>query len=174
MAATSFDASMKFMLLSEGGWSNNPRDPGGATMEGITFATFRAHFPHATLDDLRDITNEQRDDIYRHGYWNAVKADDLPAGVDLSVFDFGVNAGPGRSTRLLQGVVGTPEDGILGPHSLASIAAMPVGSIIHGLAVAQQAYYESLSTFDDFGDGWTRRTNDREAAAIELSGVAMS
>lgn len=171
---SSFKPSMKFMLTQEGGWANNPRDPGGATNKGVTWAVFKAHYPHSTLNDLRHITDEQVDDIYLHGYWNAVKADDLPAGVDLSVFDFGVNAGPGRSTRLLQGVVGTNTDGILGPFSMKAIEAMPVGSIIQGLAVAQQAYYESLSTFDDFGVGWTRRTNDREAEALELSGVAMS
>lgn len=170
MASASFAASLAFTLQSEGGWSDNPLDKGGATMKGITFATFRQYNPGATVDDLRNISDGQVADIYRRGYWNAVKGDDLPAGVDLSVFDMGVNAGPGRSIRLLQGAVGVTEDGAIGPITLAAIAAADPQNLIGTLAASQQAYYERLPTFDTFGDGWTSRTAARKAAALALTG----
>lgn len=171
MAATSFATALAFTLQSEGGWSDDPRDPGGATMEGITLATYRLHFPNASKTDLRDITDEEVGDIYRNGYWNAVKGDELPAGVDLSVFDFGVNAGPGRSIRLLQRSVGTAVDGILGPASLMAIQAQAIDRLISVLAAEQLAFYQGLDGWETFGNGWARRTAQREQAARQLAGI---
>lgn len=170
MASASFAAALAFTLQAEGGWSDDPADPGGATMKGITLATFRQHYPGSTVDDLRDISDDQVADIYRTGYWNAVKGDDLPAGVDLSVFDMAVNAGPGRSIRLLQGVVGADPDGVIGPETMGAVAAQDHGSTIERLRDAQQQYYGSLPTFDRFGAGWTNRTNARRDAALALIG----
>lgn len=168
MSSTSFDVALAFTLQSEGGWSDDPADPGGATMKGITIGTFRGHFPGATIDQLRNITDEQVADIYRHGYWNAVKGDDLPIGVDLSAFDFAVNAGPGRSIRLLQHAVGAVADGLIGPQTMRDIEQLDPGDIVSELGRQQQAYYESLPTFGRFGHGWTRRTAERGAAAMRL------
>lgn len=165
---SSFTAALAFTLQSEGGWSDNPDDNGGATMKGITLTTFRQHYPGATADDLRNITDDQVADIYRTGYWNAVKADGLPLGVDLSVFDFGVNAGPGRSIRLLQAAAGVAADGIIGPITMAKIAGMDPDVLVADLAERQQSYYEGLSTFDEFGEGWSRRTAERQKAALAL------
>lgn len=171
MSAASFDTALAFTLQAEGGWSDNPLDAGHETMKGITLATFRAHFPGATAAQLRNITDAQVADIYRHGYWNAVKGDDLPAGVDLSVFDMGVNAGPGRSIRLLQSVVNVAADGVLGPISMAAIGGANLIFTIGNLWRRQMSYYEGLSTFGTFGAGWTRRTDERRAAALQLAGA---
>lgn len=168
MAAENFATALAFTLEAEGGWSDNPADPGGATMKGITFGTFLEHYPGATLNDLRNITDTQVADIYRHGYWNAVKGDDLPAGVDLSVFDMGVNAGPGRSTRILQDAVGSKADGIIGPITMKAIKGVSPIALIHVLASEQQNYYEGLRSFDTFGEGWTKRTEERQTAALAL------
>lgn len=171
MSAASFDTALAFTLQAEGGWSDNPIDKGGPTMKGITLATFRAHFHGTTAAQLRNITDAQVADIYRHGYWNAVKGDDLPAGIDLSAFDMGVNAGPGRSIRLLQSTVNVATDGVLGPISLMAIAAADPVLTIGNLWRRQMSYYEGLSTFGTFGAGWTRRTDERRAAALQLAGA---
>lgn len=143
-------------------------------MKGITLATYRQHHPHATKLDLRHITDEEVADIYRTGYWNAVKGDGLPAGVDLSVFDMAVNAGPGRSVRQLQSAVGVTADGVLGPVSMKAVTSANPGLLIGTLWRRQMTYYEGLATFDTFGKGWSRRTDERRAAALELAGVMMS
>lgn len=171
MTAANFPTCLRFTLREEGGWVDNPLDNGGPTMKGITFATFRAHFLDATLTDLRTITDTEVSEIYRNGYWNAVKADDLPTGVDLSAFDFGVSAGPGRSIRLLQSAIGVSPDGILGPLSMRAVRAMDPLVVIGNLWRRQMTYYVSLSTFGTFGKGWTSRTDARRAAALQLAGA---
>src|SRR6185437_13093294 len=99
---TLFDTALAFTLAQEGSFVDNPADPGGATNKGITLATFREYQPGATVDELRAISDADVWRIYRLGYWNRMRCGDLPAGVGLSVFDFGVNAGPVPSARMLQ------------------------------------------------------------------------
>lgn len=171
MTAANFAASLAFTLQSEGGWSDDDRDPGGATMKGITFSTFQSHYPGSTVDDLRNITDEQVNDIYRIGYWNAVKGDDLPNGVDLSVFDMAVNAGQGRSIRLLQQAVNVAADGVIGPISMAAINAADPTVLVGNLWRRQTSYYEASALFPTFGRGWLARADERRAAALELAGA---
>ncbi len=84
-------------------------------MKGVTLATFRRHYgKQKTKKDLRNITTRQLQNIYRKGYWDKCKCDDLPAGVDYAVFDAAVNSGPGRSAKWLQGAVGAKQDGGIG------------------------------------------------------------
>lgn len=170
MTTGNFQACLAFALNQEGGWSMNPKDPGGATMKGVTIATFQRYHPGATVDDLRNITYEQLTDIYRDGYWDAVRGDDLPSGVDLMVFDFGVNAGPARSVTFLQRAVGVAEDGIIGPISLAAIGKTSPVSMISTLAGLQRAHYRSLATFQTFGAGCMARTDQRVTFALRISG----
>lgn len=171
MTALNFPACLAFTLAQEGGWSDRPRDKGGPTNRGITLATFREYFSGATLDDLRVITDDQVTDIYRDGYWKTVRGDDLPAGVDLSVFDMAVNAGPDRSIRLLQDATNVTVDGILGPISMQAITAIDPAVLIGKLSRQQSFYYDGLLRFDTFGRGWITRTNQRRAAALQLAGA---
>lgn len=171
MTALNFPAALAFTLASEGGWNDDPRDRGGPTMKGITFASFLAYYPSATLDDLRTITDDEVENIYRYYYWARVRGDDLPAGVDLSIFDFGVNAGPDRSIRLLQDTIHVAPDGILGPISLAAITRANPITLISNLWARQRAYYEALPGFATFGRGWIARTSQRRAAALKLAGA---
>jgi lysozyme family protein len=97
-----------------------------------------------------------------------VRGDDLPAGVDLSVFDFGVNAGPRRSVEMLQSAVGVDADGDLGPISMAAISAASPATVVASLSGMQRAHYESLDTFDVFGAGWLARNERRLQAATAL------
>jgi lysozyme family protein len=170
MSAANFPAAMAFTLAEEGGFVDNPADPGGATNKGITLAMFQAYLHGATVKDLVSITDAEVFAIYRRGYWNAVSADALPSGLDLMVFDFGVNTGPGRSVRLMQETIGVDADGQIGPVTLARLGQMKVTGIIATLGQMQAAYYRGLDGFASFGDGWLARTTRRQAAALALAG----
>lgn len=111
MAASTYDEALRRLLAHEGGYSNHPSDPGGPTNFGITLADYRRYIkPDATADDVRAMSVDQAKAIYRKRYWDAQRCDELPAGVDYSVFDYGVNSGIGRSGKVLRRVVGLPDD----------------------------------------------------------------
>lgn len=168
MVASNFPACLDFTLRAEGGWSNNPADPGGATMKGVTLRTFRHFYPGSTVSQLRNITDAQLARIYHIGYWEPVHGDDMPSGVDLVCFDMAVNAGPGRSVIMLQDAVGAHADGVIGPRTLAAIQATKPLSIINSMIEAQRAYYRSLATFSTFGKGWLARTQQRLDTALAM------
>jgi lysozyme family protein len=170
----SFDICLAFTLKAEGGFVDNPADPGGATNMGITLATYRqwSDDPDLGVLQVKDMTERTARAIYRSLYWNPLRADALPAGVDLSVFDMGVNAGIWRSARLLQralGFTGEEVDGSVGPETLAAAAKADVRSLIDDLAERQSAYYRSLGDFAIFGEGWLRRTEERRNAALAMA-----
>ena len=101
--------------------------------------------------------------------WNPLRADALPAGVDLSVFDMGVNAGIWGSARLLQravGFTGEEVDGCIGPETLAAAGKWDPRTLVNDLAKQQLAYYRTLSDFPTFGTGWLNRTEARRKAAL--------
>src|SRR5437660_7856650 len=125
--ADQFEVCLAFTLRAEGGYVDDPADPGGATNMGITLATFRQWSDDAELGpaQVQDMTERTARAIYRSLYWNPLRADALPAGVDLSVFDMGVNAGIWGSARLLQralGFTGEDGDGSIGPETLGGAA----------------------------------------------------
>ena len=152
-------------LSHEGGWSDHPQDPGGATMKGVTLKTFRTYYPGATKDDLRNITDAQLERIYRDGYWNAVRGDDLPAGLDLVAFDAAVNSGVSRGAKWLQQALGVTADGKIGPATIAAAKAAEPISVIDTALMRRMAFLRGLKTFDVFGKGWTRRVEAVGAAA---------
>ena len=165
-----FSAALQHTLKEEGGFSNHPKDPGGATMRGVTLDTYRAYRrnPHLTAEDLKQITDQELRDIYRTRYWDAVKANDLPSGVDYCVFDCAVNSGPGRAAKILQDVVGVKPDGGIGPLTLAAVKAMDPIELISKYADKRLQFWQSLSTFETFGKGWTRRGNEVKDAALAM------
>lgn len=172
MTAVNFDGCVSLVLQFEGGWSDNPADPGGATMKGVTFATFSAHFPGSTLDDLRNITDAQLQAIYRAGYWRPINGDALPTGLDLEVFDMAVNGGVARAARILQALAGATQDGDIGPDTLAAVAVMGDATVpISLFADARRTYYRSLPTFATFGAGWLRRVAQIESVALSWAGA---
>lgn len=164
-----FPKSLAWLLLSEGGWSNNPKDPGGATMHGVTLFTFRhLIFPNATPRDLRNISAAQLDTIYRHSFWSVIQGDQLPNGVDYATFDFAANSGPGRAARELQEVVGAMVDGSIGQHTLDAVAAHDRVKTINALCDRRLGYLKGLDTWGEFGDGWTNRVAQVRARALTL------
>lgn len=165
-----FDACLDHVLAAEGGFVNHPADPGGATNLGITRRTlsdFRD--TEATEADVRALTRAEAREIYRARYWIPMRCAELPPGVDLMVFDFGVNSGPGRSLRLLQGSVGVKADGSIGPITLAAARACRGAELIGRLAEGRMAYYRGLDGFQTFGRGWTRRVEGARQAALRMS-----
>ena len=168
--ANNFYTCLAFTLQQEGEWSDDPRDPGGATMEGVTLATYREFKQDSSLtaDDLRGISSDEIAAIYQKDYWTAVHGDELPPGVDLSVFDMDVNAGH-NSIKLLQAALGVDVDGDVGPQTLGKAAAADPVQLINSLAIHQGNYYRSLRTFPEFGKGWLSRVSARQAAALKLA-----
>ncbi len=170
-----FDACLTLVLGAEGGFSNDPRDRGGATNYGITLATLaewrRSRDPGATVtaDHVRELNVEEAKEIYRSRYWNVLRCDDLPKGVDLLVFDLGVNAGPARSAKILQEVLGVEQDGSIGPVTLNGLNACAPDKIIREFSAKRLDFYRGLADFGTFGAGWTNRTNRMLDAALAMA-----
>ena len=164
-------------LHHEGSWSDHVKDPGGATMKGITLKTYSDYLGRPAMkDELRRIPDEHLEAIYRKGYWDKVRGDELAAispGLAAAVFDFAVNSGPGRAAKALQGLCGAVTDGGIGPNTLKQAQAWVDLMGKHGAIDAYQAfrqhYLESLDTFATFGKGWTRRIAEMTVFAKDMA-----
>jgi lysozyme family protein len=172
--ADAFTAALAVILRHEGGFVNHPRDPGGMTNLGITKTTLESWLKRTVSEaDMRALTAATVAPIYRQRYWDVLKCDDMPAAIALCVFDFGVNAGPARAARYLQKLAGTPQDGIVGPATIAAVNAKAesagIAAVVKGYQDARRGYYRQLSHFDTFGKGWLRRVDETEAAALEMA-----
>ena len=157
-----FSEALEIILHHEGGYVNHPKDPGGETNLGVTK---RVYEEWGGTKDMKELTPEDVEPIYQKNYWDKLKCDELPEALALCVFDFGVNAGPGRAAKYLQSLVGAlPIDGGIGPMTLAAvdkyIDKFSVELAVERYQEARQKYYEELSTFATFGRGWTRRVEE--------------
>jgi hypothetical protein len=170
-AQDNFSRCVAVTLAYEGGFCDNPDDPGGATNFGITKRTLEAFLGHAvTVDDVRGMSSSTAIEIYRANYWNQMRCGDLPAGVDLMVFDFGVNSGTATAIKALQGLVRVAQDGAIGPVTLGAVANASAPMLVTGLGQARMAYLRGLPAFADFGDGWTNRVTDVQQKAQTMVG----
>jgi lysozyme family protein len=164
-----FARALSLVLKHEGGWSDHPADPGGATMKGVTLENFRRYVkPGATKADLRKITDEQLSTVYRKFYWDAVSASDLPDGVDYAVFDFAVNSGPSRAAKYLQKAVGVAQDGKVGPQTIKAAQSKVYSAVINDICDARMKFLMGLSTWKTFGKGWTSRVSGVRAEALKM------
>lgn len=164
-----WNASLAKVLESEGGFVNHPRDPAGATNLGITKATYENWVGrHVAIDEMRQLTVTHAAPIYKQEYWDRVRADELPDGVDLMLFDFAVNAGVSRAVRTAQRVVGVVVDGKLGPKTLAAIRDTDPLNFIKEYTNRKLAFYRRLKTYDVFGRGWEARSQKTQIAALNL------
>ena len=164
-----YDKCLETILHHEGGYVNHPKDPGGETNLGVTK---RVYLEHGGKKDMKDLLVEDVAPIYKKGYWDKMKGDQLPNGLDLCVFDFGVNAGPGRAAKYLQTMIGTVADGGIGPNTLKKLGEYVeetgLEKSIENYQGARQDYYEKLSTFATFGKGWTRRVDETTELALSM------
>jgi lysozyme family protein len=170
---TGFDNCIKIVLKEEGGFVNDPRDPGGMTNLGVTRRVWEA-WTHETVDEpgMRALKAADVTPLYRANYWNPVLGDHLPAAIALCVFDFGVNGGTSRAAKHLQGLVGAEADGQIGEKTVNALTAWlgknSAEKAVSGLVDKRRAFYKSLSTFKTFGKGWTARCDRIEKAALKL------
>ena len=114
----------------------------------------------APIEVMKQLTKEDIKPMYKCKYWDAVQGDHLPSGVDISVADFGVNAGPSRAAKRLQRVVMATQDGKIGPKTLSMVFNMEPAALLDKYAEARESYYRSLKTFEIYGRGWLRRNDE--------------
>jgi len=154
------------VLKYEGGRVDDPRDPGGRTAYGVTQRVYDAwRVKHGQPKvDVFNIARSEIEAIYRQEYWDKVRGDDLPAGVDLAVFDYAVNSGVSRAVKHLQAVVGVREDGEIGPATLQAVRAYV------GLALCDRrlSFLKGLGTWATFGKGWGSRVADVRKRVAEV------
>lgn len=153
-----FDACLRLTLRHEGGFVNNPRDPGGMTNLGVTKRTWEDWTGRpATEADMRSLTEEDVKPLYHKRFWKAVRGEELPDGIDFCVFDCAVNSGPGKAVRMLQSAIGVKADGIIGKRTIDASFAVPLQSLIDDYTGLRLAFLQTLSHFPTFSKGWTAR-----------------
>jgi lysozyme family protein len=188
-----FRACLAEVLRWEGGWSNDPFDTGGPTNKGITLGVYAGYIGalgvaistdsrgritvidrwayERLIEELRTIPDATVAAIYHKNYWQAVRGDELPVGVDLAVFDFAVNSGPPRAIRHLQRVLGVTQDGHMGPMTLAAARAADPATLIPKLMDSRVQFLRQIDVFWRFGKGWLRRTSGVQQASVASLGL---
>lgn len=154
-----FPTSYAFTLKFEGGYVNDPHDPGGCTNRGITIHTLRdwRGDPRTNCTDVLNLSPVEAGMIYALNYWRPVMGNQLPIGLNTAVWDFGVNAGPRRAVRLLQRCVGSTQDGLMGPITLGKARDADLPKLLDRYHEERARYYRGLRTFPRYGRGWLRR-----------------
>jgi lysozyme family protein len=167
--SSNFSQCMDAVFREEGGYTNDPLDPGGPTNFGVTIAVLKEWRGHdVTAEDIKNLTKAEAQEIYRSKYWNPMQCSDMPNGIDLEIFDFGVNAGTRAAVKMLQSVVGVTADGSVGPITLSAVKAANPRALIQNYSQRRLDYYRALSEWPRFGAGWTNRTNNVEQAALNM------
>lgn len=159
-----FDKACAFVLKMEGGYVFDPRDSGGETMYGIS----KRAYPDL---DIKSVDEKIATEIYKRDYWEKVKGDSLPPPVALMVFDFAVNAGVSRASRMLQTACSAKPDGIIGPKTIKAVQEFYGASgrvFINDLAADRVEYYKGLQNWDYYGNGWMNRLKEVHAVALKL------
>jgi len=171
VASSNFPACLAVTLAYEGGYVDNPKDPGGATNRGVTLGTLSTWLGRkATKAEVKALTVADVTPIYRRNYWQAVSGDQLPRGVDLATFDYGVNSGVSRAAKALQKVVGVKQDGAIGVSTLASVSTWPSGNLVVQICDSRLAFLRGLTSWKTFGKGWGTRVGAVKAKALLMAG----
>jgi hypothetical protein len=166
---SNWDESFRLLLQSEGGFSNLSQDPGGMTNLGVTKATWENWIGRQSDEaEMRSLTPQKVEPLYKKKYWDAVRGDELDAGIAYILFDFSVNAGVGRSIKTLQTCLGVPADGGFGPMTMAAVQAVDPVELIERFSQAKEDFYRSLTTFSTFGKGWLNRVADVKQHATSM------
>lgn len=162
MAQTEFQRSLEQVLKEEGGYSNNPKDPGGATQKGITQKVYDTYLEAKgeSHKPVKNIPQDEVEEIYRTRYWALAKCDSLPVGVGYVVFDGAVNSGVSQSAKWLQRALGITVDGVIGPATIAAAKAYTNHSLlVDKICDARLAFLKALKTWPTFGKGWAARVS---------------
>ena len=174
-----WNKSFDMVIAHEGGFTNDERDPGnklsngrkGSTMWGCTQAVWERFVGHeVTQDDMKALKKDDVKPLYKRDYWDAVKGDDLPIGVDYAVFDFAINAGGSAARKMIQKALGVTADGAIGPATMKAIQEADGKELLEKFSHSKEAFYKSLPTFQTYGKGWMRRVADVQASASSMIG----
>jgi len=164
-----WDACFEMVIKHEGGFVDHPKDPGGMTNLGVTRRNWENYLGRDVSEaDMRSLTPDRVKPFYKALYWDKIKGDQLPSGVDYAAFDLAVNSGPVKAAKLLQEISGVPVDGLIGPRSLDAIHACDAKEVAETLCDLRMDFLKRLSTFETFGKGWSRRVADVSAKAAEM------
>lgn len=180
--SSKFDRAVDVVLKHEGGFSDHKSDPGGATNFGISLRYARTLGSMLDLDgdgdvdkdDILLVTPDKAKIVYKDWFWRDVRGDELPPGLDLTVFDFAVNSGAGRAIRALQSAAGVQADGVFGPATMRAVLAADPVDLINTINDRRLVFLRGLSTWPTFGRGWTNRLNDVHMRSLELVGSPMT
>lgn len=179
MPSLKFRACHTITQKLEGGYSTNRADPGNWTggkvgkgeLKGTKAGIAAASYPNL---DIKNLTAAQIEQIYEREYWNVVRGDELPAGVDLSTYDYGVNSGNSRSIKTLQKVAGVIQDGKVGRATLAAVRAKRATVIIQGINDARLGFLQGLTNWRTFGRGWGSRVGEVRARSLLMAGAVIA
>lgn len=166
-------ACLDVTLKHEGGYSNDRRDPGNWTggkvgvgaLKGTKYGIAAASYPRL---DIKNMTVADARNIYAVKYWEPVRGDLMPLGVDLSVFDYGVNSGPSRSVKALQRVLGVVSDGKIGGGTVDAVTKADGKAVIQKHCASRMSFLRGLATWKTFKGGWSRRVAEIEAKAVVM------
>jgi lysozyme family protein len=176
-----FDAAQPLIEKWEGGFSNDPRDPGGATNMGITQETLaRWRGRPVTVDDVRALTRDEARQIFREFYWKPLRGDELPLPIAQLAYNTAVLSGLDRAVRVLQTALnrqGKPAaiDGEIGTRTIAHAMTADRRRLVDDYAEIYEAYLRGLPAFATFGRGWLNRLAEvRDTARLTGALVAAS
>jgi lysozyme family protein len=162
--------AMVALMKHEGGYSFHEKDPGGMTNLGVTQRVWEEWVGHPVDErEMRALTPAIVAPMYKQKYWDKVRGDDLPSGVDLAVFDFAVNSGPGRAAKMLQKVLGVTQDGVIGPQTLLKATNIDSSKLVADYNAERLAFLMALPAWDTFGKGWGRRVAEVTAEASTMT-----
>lgn len=165
-----FDSALKAVLHHEGGYVLHKDDPGGMTNLGVTKKVWEEWVGHPVDEKaMRALTPELVGPMYKAKYWDKIRGDDLPTGVDYAVFDAAVNSGPGRAAKWLQACVGVEQDGGIGPKTLAAVAAFDPADLVEDYAKRRLSFLMDLPHWATFGKGWSRRVAEVQTVASTMT-----
>jgi lysozyme family protein len=165
-----FRDCLAIVLKHEGGYIFHEKDPGGMTNLGVTKRVWEEWVGHDVDEKaMRALTPAIVAPMYEMKYWRTSYCEKLPRGLDLLVFSMAVNAGSGRSVKLLQDAIGVVADGIIGPRTMARINEANVETLIDKFSEARRAYYRGLKLFPVFGRGWLNRTDKERLEALDMA-----
>lgn len=174
MAQSTYAGALARQLAHEGGYTNDAADPGGPTNFGITITDYRNYVkPNATAVDVRAMKLDEAKAIYRNKYWAAQRCDELPAGVDYAVFDYGVNSGIGRSGKVLRRCLKLADNtSAVNDAVIAAAASANAKPLIVAICDERLRFLQSLKTWEAFGKGWDARVAEVKAYALQLASGA--
>ena len=149
-----FGKAFDLLIGNEGGYVNNPKDPGGETNWGITKSVAVAN---GYAGDMRTMPKEVAKGIYKKMYWDKLQCDQLPFVVAFQLFDAGVNHGNSQAVKFLQRALSVADDGVIGAKTISAVSKLEDLQIVMLFNAERIEFYAALKTFSTFGKGWVRR-----------------